>query len=423
MADTTVYSSIIGTLDESNNLWGPYWTDKDTGTVVFISSGNEAFQRRTVDGGSSWSGQAIIFDGTIMNVACWYDQETPGDSGTILHVVTLDTGGACKYRTVNISTGVRGTQRTVVSGLTVSSTKSENRIAITKTVSGNIIVAYSTQSEIGCLKSDDLFATAGTSIADPFETPTEEDWLLLYPANTGDDNDACGIFWDRSANKISIKMYDDSEDDWTETENALDRHDNLTYINMDGAVRHSDRKIMFVSHTDPDTVVDVLVASVINPNSIDSPSFPNTSLIYNSQAESAQCSVLINQQNDDVYVAYLKGGTWLSEMDIVFHKSDDGMSTWGSEQAYNETTDDNRLVHGGRTIGDSGGRVQWSWYNDDLADIFVNLVNDIEISAVSGVINPKIKIGGTFSTKTIKTKISGTFVEKPILVKVGGTFQ
>ncbi len=41
----------------------------------------------------------------------------------------------------------------------------------------------------------------------------------------------------------------------------------------------------------------------------------------------------------------------------------------------------------------------------------------------SATINPKIKIAGTFSTKTIKTKISETFTEKPIKVKVSGVFQ
>ena len=38
-------------------------------------------------------------------------------------------------------------------------------------------------------------------------------------------------------------------------------------------------------------------------------------------------------------------------------------------------------------------------------------------------INPKVKVSGTFSTKTTSVKIGGTFAEKPVLVKVGGTFQ
>ncbi len=46
-----------------------------------------------------------------------------------------------------------------------------------------------------------------------------------------------------------------------------------------------------------------------------------------------------------------------------------------------------------------------------------------ETGAPPANINPKVKVAGTFATKTAKTKISGNFVEKPVMVKVGGTFQ
>jgi hypothetical protein len=382
MADTTVESSVISSLNaRSLGLQGPYWINKDTAIIIFLNlTGGLAFAR-TTNGGANWSTTEI--DGAVVtNFACWFDQETPGDTGTLIHIGWLnDTNNDASYVDMDISDGSQGTIRTIDAGLTVEANPVNNRIAITKTVSGNLICAFSTQTEIECYKSDDNFATAGTAIADPFETATEEDWLLLYPANTGDDNDACGIFWDRSANLISIKMYDDSENDWTESIFA-NATDSSTYINMDAAVRHSDNHILVAFHTNGDSSTDDLQTWDLTVDSIDSPTETFKSFIFTDQAESAQVAVLINQQNDDVYVSYLKGGTWLSETDVVFHKSDDGMSTWGSEQAYNETTDDNRLVHGGRTIGDSGGRIQWSWFNDDLTDIFVNLVNDIEISAI-----------------------------------------
>ena len=37
-------------------------------------------------------------------------------------------------------------------------------------------------------------------------------------------------------------------------------------------------------------------------------------------------------------------------------------------------------------------------------------------------VNPKVKIGGTFTTKTLKIKLADSFVEKPAKVKVGGVF-
>ncbi len=39
------------------------------------------------------------------------------------------------------------------------------------------------------------------------------------------------------------------------------------------------------------------------------------------------------------------------------------------------------------------------------------------------VLNPKVKVSGTFSTKKTLVKIGGSFAEKPVLVKVGGAFQ
>ena len=382
MADTTVATS-VSSFQDLQGMFGPYWIDKDIGIIIYSDTGQDLTFARTTDAGASWT-PTQIESGSAFVISSWFDQETPGDSGTLLHITWLDAlDDEAKYVSVDISDGSVGTIRTIDSGITVA-TLGENRTSITKTVSGNLIVAFSTQTEIECYKSSDNFATAGTAIADPFETATEEDWLLLYPANTGDDNDACGIFWDRSANVISAKMYDDSENLWDESTIDVFNNNSATYINMDASVRHSDNHILLAAHSAHDFSGDDLRTYDINPNSISSPIRTDKTNIFTDQVESAQCAVIINQQNDDVYVAYLKGGTWLDSTDIVFHKSDDGMGTWGSEQAYNETTDDNRLVHGGRTVGNSGGRIQWSWYNDDNTDIFVNLVNDIEISATGG---------------------------------------
>jgi hypothetical protein len=50
-------------------------------------------------------------------------------------------------------------------------------------------------------------------------------------------------------------------------------------------------------------------------------------------------------------------------------------------------TDDYRIMHGGRTVGDDGGFVQWSFFDDDDVAIYVNLVNDIAIAASAVVDN------------------------------------
>lgn len=398
MADTQVYGSPSGTQEQRRGLWGPYWTDKDTGLIIEIDSGADIRFHYTTNAGSTWTSDVIndkVMSGTFVHMACWFDKETPGDSGDLVHVVGMDSGTpTVNYRTIDVTDRTLGTERTVDSGVTISSTPTLNRCAITKTVSGNIIVAFETQTEIECYKSSDNFATAGTDIADVYETAGEEDWCLLYPAATADNNDAAALFHDRSANAITVKMYDDSADSWTET--AIDNAtDSATYCTMDGAVRHSDSHILLALHEDPDSGFDNIATWDITPDSIASPTVTSKTNVASSIGESVIISMFINQQNDDVYAVYNVGGTWQSSVDIVYKKSTNDMSTWGSEQSYSEATaDDNRIAHAGRTVGDDGGRFQPTWYNDDTTDDWVNLVNDVEIAAATPAtgFTPKIII-------------------------------
>lgn len=383
MADTLVETAVQSSLDQRTALWGPYWSDESTGIVVFVDDGVDLSFARTTDGGANWSTTEIDV-GTVQAVACWYDKETPGDVGTLVHMTWIDFAtNDVYYRTLDVADGSLGTQRTVDGTMTAGSL-GQNRIAITKTVSGNIIVAFVTASEIECYKSTDNFATAGTDIADVFEVAGQYDWCLLFPAATADDNDACALFWDASANELSVKMWDDSAGTWTETSISGSMSDDILHINMDGAVRHSDSHVLVAAHSNDDDAGDDLMTWDLTVDSIAAPTVTARTNIFTDQGESAQVSVFINQQNDDVYVAYLKGGTWTATVDVVFHISDDGMGTWGAEQAYSESApDDFRLVHAGRTVGDDGGRYQPSFYDADEVDIYINETNDIEIVAAA----------------------------------------
>lgn len=389
MADTLVAGAPHPASDEVQTPWGPYWSSTSIGVVIFMDSGQDVSFARTDDSGASWN-ITQIFNGQAVQVACWYDKETPGNSGTLIHIAWPDFIGDdfVYYITVDVSDGSVGTQRTVDGTVTVAGSSTLNRIAITQTVSGNIIVAFSTQTEIECYKSADNFATAGTDIADVFETATEEDWCLLFPAATADDDDVCALFWDRSADEISLKVYDDSGDAWTEKSISGSMTNDFAHINMDGSVRHSDSHILMAAHSNDDDAGDDLMTWDLT---VDDPTAANCTVtaktnIFTDQAEAAQVSVWINQQTDQVRIAYLKGGTWLATVDVVYHISNDGMGSWGGEQAYSEGgPDDFRVVHAGRTVGNAGGRYQPSFYDDDEIDIYINEVNDTEIAAAAAL--------------------------------------
>jgi hypothetical protein len=384
MADTVVDSNPAGGSDQRRALSGPYWYDENNGLVVGINNFEDGATWYTDDGGATWS-ETTIETGNCKRIRAWFDGETPGDSGSQVAITWMDVDtDDVKFVLVDASDGTHGTIRTIDSTNTVSNNNNQNRLALTKTKGGNYIVAYSTQTEIECYKSSDAFATAGTDIADVMETATQEDWIKIYPANTSDDNDAVAIFGDRSSSELSMKMWDDSAGTWTETSIVSSISFNINYCPYDAAVRHSDGKVLLAVHTDDDTTTDDLVTYTLTVDSIASPSAAAGANIFTNQAESALAAVAIDQQSDDVYVAYAKGGTWYDTVDIVFHKSTDDMVSWGSEQAYSEAAaDDFRVIGSPRSIGDNGGKIQWSFYNKDTIDHYVNLVNDVEIAAAT----------------------------------------
>ncbi len=385
MADKEVETNVNSSSDEKVGLWGPYWIDKDIAVVVFIDNGVDISFARTTDAGVNWATTEIAA-GSTQQVACWFDLETPGDTGNLVHIVWGDSaGGDLFYRTVDVSDGSLGTQRTIDATVTISAQGSANRIAITKTVNGNLLAALETQTEIECYRSVDA-GVIWTSRADVFETLAVQDWVLLFPANV-DPGDAVALYWDSSANEISLKMYDDSANTWTEFSPVISTAtDDLIHMNMDGAIRHSDSHLLMAFHSNDDTSGDVLKTFDLTVDDIDTPTVTAKADVFTTEAAPAQGAVFINQQNDDVYVSWLGGGTWQSAVDVVYKKSIDDMGSWEAESAYSEdTSDDLRLVQAGRTVGNDGGRYQPTFYNDRLTSIWVNLTNDIETAAAGGV--------------------------------------
>jgi len=180
-------------------------------------------------------------------------------------------------------------------------------------------------------------------------------------------------------------MYDDSENDWTESVIVHLATSDGVHIGMDAAVRHSDSHILLVFHGFNDDPSDDLITYDLTVDDIDTPTWSQGDQLFTNVGEQAQVAIFINQQNDDVYIAWLSGGTWESSVDVVYKKSTDGMDSWGAEQSYSEDGPvDFRGLQAGRTVGDSGGRYQPIFYNDDSTDIWVNLTNDIEFAPPDG---------------------------------------
>ena len=194
MADTSVYSNVYSGLDEAVGLWGPYWSDSQTAVIVIIDSATDIGYLRTTNGGTSWS-YADIETNSTRHVACYYDKEVD-DTGTLLHIVFMDSAVSdFSYVNIDVATNTVSSVVDISTTLTVDANNILNRCSIGKTRSGNLIATACTQVEHIAYKSING-GTSWSSISSPFTAAAEEDWVILGPANTGDDNDCAGVFAD-----------------------------------------------------------------------------------------------------------------------------------------------------------------------------------------------------------------------------------
>lgn len=207
---------------------------------------------------------------------------------------------------------------------------------------------------------------------------TNADYVILFPANLADNQDLWAAFWDGSANEISLKTYDDSGNSWSEQSISGSMYVSDAYIQMDGSIRLSDGHLILAAWSEFNTATaDLKVWDITDAGTITA----KTNIITD-EAESFAVSVFINQDTDDIYIAYFSGTVALSTVKAFYQKSIDGGGSWGGETALQaDAEDDERWISCGAVKADWGGKFQPFWFNADLYDLFTNTDNGVSIAA------------------------------------------
>ena len=339
--------------------------------VFFIDSNTDLVYAKSTDRGRTFATPVVIHAGTYEKFAVWSDKWTPGDSGTTVHIWGIESGiHDVNYFSLDVSTdtlGNGGAPIVVLAGTSVVTTSGNMEISGAKSRGGNLYVAFDIDggTETGFYRSTDAGATWAAR-TDCNEATS--DFYLLFPGNDADNQDMYLVYWDRSADEISLKVHDDSANSWGETSIATGMADvatNAVQPQFSGAVRLSDGHLLIAAWNSRDVgTADLLTWDINGAASITA----KANIITN--IDDCQCVNLALGPTETVHATYIgksDGTETVSTAVKIYRKSSiDGMATWGAE--YGVYTD--KLIESPWLAGPVRCETVWP-YTVFLADAFV----------------------------------------------------
>lgn len=348
------------------------------------SSSNDLCYRKSTNRGRTWGSKVTIHAATYEWLSIWFDKWTPGDSGTKIHIAAVDSGADdvnyFSLDTASDTLGNGGTAIVIFNGASTASTGGE--VTISKARGGNLGCAFDIDggTETGFYRSTDGGATWG-SRANPNEATS--DYYILFPGNEADNQDMWLVYWDRSANEISLKVYDDSADSWAETSIDTSMFDVSVATTGNGqfcgAIRPSDNHLLLAAWSERDTATaDLKTWDINGAASITAKTNVHTDI------DDCTTVVLSFDPNARVYCSYIGKGdgseTLGSSVNIYQKFSDDGMATWSGERPVYDDQGRDCFSLTGPMLTESG-RPFISWLLADYVSLTDGLFGAYQVSS------------------------------------------
>lgn len=389
MADIAVDATAGAGQANARAVWGPYWISDLIGVMSGRDGGVDASFYRTDDGGLTWT-PLEVEGGQCVQIACWFDRQTPGITTDLVHIVWLDsTAGDFTYANINVTTGSVSTPVDINASASVNATAQNNFCYVGRSRNGRLYAGHvNSATGSGAFESDDEGATWGAS-DNPFESNALDE-PHFFPANTGDGKDYGLLFGDVSAGEVTAKMYDESAGTFTETVLATGvTFDVATAYMMSLGVRLSDGHVIAAILTQVNNAgADVRVFD-INPTTIATVSNTELTNAWTDVDNAGAPSIFIDQSQDFLYVALAIGATQDfaaggADCNVWRKLSDDAGTSWEAAVDISEQTpDDLRPLSLGTAMASStsGGWVMFGWADADDAGLFVNVSTAIQITA------------------------------------------
>jgi len=341
MADISIDAS-IGNMT-GHGMRSVVFTSASVGYWFYFDGDGTFGYSKTTDGGASWGAQVEIdADTTGLAYDVWFDQWTPGDSGTLIHLVWFDsTADDVYWRSLDTATDTLGTRRVVFAGGSALNGRG-NFASVAKSRSGYLYCAFDIDAgaEKGLYRSTDSGTTWGV-LGDGTFVEASLDKCMLYPAsNTGDNNDIWAVYQDASADELTLKMWDSSAAGAVESAVIMPQVEDTVNLQGEGfsaSVRHSDGHLIVAGVSERDTATaDHRVFDINGTGSI-----TELTAITTDIDDHYYPAVFIDQDTDFIFVAYngkRDGSEGLSSASKVYYtKSENDGTTWSAgDTAYME---------------------------------------------------------------------------------------
>lgn len=302
-----------------------FYVDLDSANIHYVKS---------TDNGFTWSDAIAVATGSNQGLSVWYDRWS-GIAADVVHLAYIEAAADdVFYRSLDLATDSLGTE-TTISTLTSASLATSTCISITRARGGNILCGFDADggTETGFFRSTDAGATWGSRSN---LNEATSDYYLLAPGFAADNQDIMAIFWDRSADEISRKVYDDSADSWAETSIAASMTDvasNVCQPQFGLSPDLSNSRLLVVAWSNADTLNADLRFWTVTEAAITE----GTNVVTDSVDDQRMCAIALETDTDDIYVFY--GGksdgseTAGTAIGIYYKLSTDTGTTWGSETA------------------------------------------------------------------------------------------
>lgn len=358
------------------------FTSDQVGYRFYRGSNGTCYYRKTTDGAATW-GSAVQFNSltSCANVAVWYDQWTPGDTGTNIHIVSMHpSDNSLRYNRLNTSGDTllvaAGSTPNAGNGQTPTVTLGGALPTITKGTDGTVYVAISDNSDAyvnECSASCNVSTSWTETGANPMDAVTG-DMQQLLPLAGGN---IMLISRDRTADDIRTKIWNNSS--WDTAWALVDGNagENSEYELALSAVQNPNNGRVYMAYVSDNNNYSTADHDIRTAYYNGSTWVNTTDITTNDSRGLTHISLAIDSNTNDVYVVYGARTTVnsASTANVYWASSTSAMSSWAIDNGpLNVGADD---IYGISTNYRSNQRLYASWFELGSLDIRGETVVDI----------------------------------------------